>query len=321
MKAFLVWVVAVLIFGTSAAAQTRLKHADLFISSFGGDSLPSTVIFLHGGPGFNAINFERGAAPLLSKVTRVISYDRFGCGRSGPDSSARASFSAAIADLDEVIRLSMKRRSGARPLLVGHSFGGNLALEYLDRHPGRVSGVVLVCTPISYPVALLALAQRAKRSYSHFGNTQAVALVDQSLQLDPGGEDFASRIFFAGLQSGAYFPRHMTAEGRAALAESMSPATDPAVASPRQHEFQGFIRSESYTLLDQAHILTKHSDRIYAIYGDEDWTLTPSFRRRISARLPSGRFHVIPNAGHFVFLDGRSTFVRLVGKIASRSTP
>jgi proline iminopeptidase len=55
----------------------------LYIKTFGNPK-DKPLLFLHGGPGYNAVNFEQSTADKLSKSGfYVIIYDRRGEGRVG----------------------------------------------------------------------------------------------------------------------------------------------------------------------------------------------------------------------------------------------
>lgn len=78
-------------------------------------------------------------APRLSPRFRVVAYDQRGHGLSGKPSSGYG-FDRLIADADAVIRtLGL-----GRPVVVGHSWGANVALQIAVDRPRLVSGDVLV---------------------------------------------------------------------------------------------------------------------------------------------------------------------------------
>ncbi len=77
--------------------------------------------------------------PLLVRTHRVVTYDARGHGRSAKP-SAGYGFDHTAADSLAVIRAT---RLG-RPVIVGHSWGANVALEVAVRSRGRVAGAVLV---------------------------------------------------------------------------------------------------------------------------------------------------------------------------------
>ena len=78
-------------------------------------------------------------APLLARPFRVLALDQRGHGESDkPDTGY--DFETVVGDLAAFAgELGLDR-----PVLAGHSWGGNIALEYAATHPEAVSGVVLI---------------------------------------------------------------------------------------------------------------------------------------------------------------------------------
>jgi pimeloyl-ACP methyl ester carboxylesterase len=102
------------------------------------------------GDGPPAVVFEAGIAATalswrfvqdeVSKFAQTISYDRAGLGWSDPISGG--------CDLDRILsdlRTLLDRTAIAAPrIVVGHSFGGLIALAYAARYPEEIGGLVLV---------------------------------------------------------------------------------------------------------------------------------------------------------------------------------
>lgn len=92
------------------------------------------VLLLHGQPG-TAEDFER-VTPLLAGH-RTIALDRPGYGFSDGGYHPLDDQLAAIEGLLDQLAIR-------RVVIVGHSYGGSLALAFAARHPERVRGLVLV---------------------------------------------------------------------------------------------------------------------------------------------------------------------------------
>jgi pimeloyl-ACP methyl ester carboxylesterase len=97
------------------------------------------VVLLH-GLGGNLRNFY-GLVDKLAAVCRVVAVDRPGSGYSTV-SGEHPTLSAQAA----IIARFLHRLSLDRPLLVGHSLGGALALALALDHPDRVRALVLIST-------------------------------------------------------------------------------------------------------------------------------------------------------------------------------
>jgi pimeloyl-ACP methyl ester carboxylesterase len=91
------------------------------------------VVLIHGLPG-TAEDFER-VVPLLAGH-RTIAIDRPGFGYS---TGGYVPFDRQL----QVIHALLAELHVARPVLVGHSYGGTIALGYAERYPGAVRGLVL----------------------------------------------------------------------------------------------------------------------------------------------------------------------------------
>ena len=101
---------------------------------------PDPVVFVHGGPGIadmagDSAYFGR----LAGDGYDVWVYDQVGTGRSSRLADPRRyEIAREVADLEAI-----RQRIGAdRLVLIGHSWGGQVAAAYLAAHPGHVAKVV-----------------------------------------------------------------------------------------------------------------------------------------------------------------------------------
>jgi proline iminopeptidase len=98
------------------------------------------MIVLHGGPDFD-ISYLLPELDRLSDNFHLIYYDQRGRGRSGTNVKPEdVTLESEMADLDDV----RKHFHLNKVVLLGHSWGAVLALEYALRHSERVSRLVLM---------------------------------------------------------------------------------------------------------------------------------------------------------------------------------
>ncbi|HET6468401.1 MAG TPA: prolyl aminopeptidase [Geminicoccaceae bacterium] len=116
-----------------------------------GNPTGKPALVLHGGPGSGcSTGVRRYFDPGLY---RIVLFDQRGCGRStphasdpDPDLSANTT-GHLLADIE-----SLRRHLGIdRWLVFGASWGSTLALAYAERHPHRVSEMVLISVATTTP--------------------------------------------------------------------------------------------------------------------------------------------------------------------------
>jgi pimeloyl-ACP methyl ester carboxylesterase len=79
----------------------------------------------------------------LSRVTRVLSYDRPGLGESADKHEPRT-----LDYIDKDLKAFLQALKVPPPyILIGHSMGGHIIRYYADRHPGEVAGLVYLDAP------------------------------------------------------------------------------------------------------------------------------------------------------------------------------
>jgi len=153
------------------------------------------------GTGMPAVVFESALATsslswirvqdAAARFTTACAYDRAGFAWSDP-ASRRTTFARTVDGLEAVVA----SLSDAPCVLVGHSFGVFVCLEYARRHPGKVAGLVLVDPPSDW-VAMDRGQRRMLRGgivMSRLGEALArVGVVRGCLALLMGGRPGASR--------------------------------------------------------------------------------------------------------------------------------
>ncbi|MEW6034589.1 MAG: alpha/beta hydrolase [Chloroflexota bacterium] len=109
-----------------------------------GAGLP--LVVHHGGPGFD----HTSIAPFLRDLAgemRLVCFDHRGTGRSShPEEGDGYDIGDFVDDVE-----GLRRHLGVEGFaMLGHSFGGMVALHYVLAHPERLSHLLLVCTAASH---------------------------------------------------------------------------------------------------------------------------------------------------------------------------
>src|SRR5215469_15256853 len=97
-----------------------------------------TLLLLHGGPGFDHSEFKSGFSRLVD-IAQVVYLDHRGNGRS--DSGLRERWK--LETWADDVRTFCDALEIERPIILGHSFGGIVAMFYAIRYPKHAAKLVL----------------------------------------------------------------------------------------------------------------------------------------------------------------------------------
>lgn len=131
-----------------------------------------TVILIHGGPAGYDHSYFKPHFSKLAESAQVIYLDLRDHGRSARHDPDDWSFETCADD----VRAFCDALSIDRPLILGHSMGGFIALLYGARHPDHAGGLILVATKARFDLDRLVegvrratdgeVAELARRDYS-----------------------------------------------------------------------------------------------------------------------------------------------------------
>lgn len=230
------------------------------------------VVFLHGVGG--------GAdcwAPQLDHVGarhRAVAWDMPGYGGSAP--LAAMTFPALA---DALARL-LDDLDIAAAHLVGHSMGGMVALEMMDRHAARVRSLALVATSPAFGSA--------------DGSFQRAFLAERLGPLD----------------AGRTMPDLAPALVAAMLGEDPDPAgvmrAGTAMAAVPLATYRASL--QCLTTFDRRALLPTIAVPTIAIAGGLDRTAPPPGMERMAGRIPGARFAVVDGAGHLLPMERPADF-------------
>lgn len=229
----------------------------------GGSGRP--VVFLHGA-GMDHTSFAAQAAAARDAGYRAVLVDQRAHGLSPLAQGAR--FTAADA-LDDLVAL-IEDLELDRPVLVGHSMGGNLAQSFARAHPTRLSGLIVVGA--TWNAGPLTRAERIQLRLAMpvlrmIPASQLSVLAAKSSAVSPAAVEDIRRVF-------ARMPKRVFVDVLRETASFVAP--DPSHRTPVP---------------------------LALVVGAEDATGNILTAMRAWAVAEGVRLHEIPGAGHVVMLD------------------
>ncbi|CAH0265558.1 Proline iminopeptidase [Massilia sp. Bi118] len=255
------------------------------------------LLFLHGGPGYNSYSFEAQAGKALESKLQLVYLDQRGSGRSERPWTGAYSIPAMVEDIE-----ALRKQLGVPKLaLMGHSFGGALALEYAAAYPQHVSKLVLVSAASSIPDACAArVAFLDKRYPADLARARAAAAErketpdDCFFAFNSVADDIRERV-----NDETMFPdMKKVAEQRAVDAKSGLRNTGELGGALWNSGFLSyrFSRFERLTM------------PVLVLAGQEDHAIGLPAQRLLAKQLPKATLVEYAGAGHFPYLDAPQRF-------------
>ena len=257
------------------------------------------LLFLHGGPGYNSYSFEAQAGAALEKKVQVIYLDQRGSGRSERPWRGEYSIAALVDDIE-----ALRKTLGVdRLALLGHSFGGTLALEYAAKYPGHVAKMVLVSAASDIPAACAARVDYIAR---HYGDRLDKARADAKARnetpdacfyaFNTVGPDLHQRV-----NDEVMFPDMLVGKRQDAI--------DAKSGLRNTGELGNALFGGGFTQYRFAHP-ERVTMPVLVLAGAADHAIGLPAQRALGQALPHARVVEYAGAGHFLYLDAPDRFMR-----------
>ena len=257
------------------------------------------AVFLHGGPGGG---ISPGHRQLFDPARYdVLLFDQRGCGRSTPHAGLEANTTWHLVDDIERLRGIV---GAERWLVFGGSWGSTLALAYAQKHPDRVSALVLR--------GIYTVTEAELRWYYQFGVSEMFPDKWEQFQAPiPEAERGDMIAAYHRLLTGDDRARQIEAAKAWSLweGETITLLPDPAfsAAHGEDHFALAFARLENHyfthrcwleegQLLRDANLLRGIPGTI--VHGRYDMPCPARFAWALHKAWPEADFHLIEGAGH-----------------------
>jgi proline iminopeptidase len=322
------------VLAAQAATASATKLNGLYVNTFG-DPDAEALVFIHGGPGYDSQNFELSTAEALSKKGYyVVVYDQRGQGRSDEAADiGEYSYPQYSSDLKNLIaELHLHK-----PVLIGHSHGGTIAIKFDQAYPGIAQKIVLVDAPINFWSSMESIFDNCSARYVNSGDSATLEELKTSfygMMAVPTSSDeyldqltrvvnFFSHALKCGKKGGLYTPAIVTPEAQIMYQQVSQNLTE---ASPQNlaYPLAGFLFTENYIRLDNTDWVRAHATRYFGIYAAEDGLFSEkalaSTAQAFTSNPSQAAFQVIPGASHNVFIDQQILFINALQR-ALRTEP
>jgi proline iminopeptidase len=270
--------------GTIPVANARLYYRQI-------GQGPSLLI-LHGGPDFDH-TYLLPELDRLSHTCRLIYYDQRGRGKSADHvQPAEVTLQSEIEDI-EALRTYLSLDAVA---LLGHSWGGLLAMVYTLRHPHRVSHLILMNTAFASRQDYLRFRQERRQRAA--GDLEALQAVAASAGYREGNPQTVAEYYRLHFRATLRQPHHL----ESMIARLYASFTREGILKARAIEerlVNETWESTTYNLLPALEALRIPT---LVIHGEDDF-IPVACAAHIAQAIPGARFVLLPDCGHFSYLE------------------
>jgi pimeloyl-ACP methyl ester carboxylesterase len=247
---------------------------------------------------------HRTWAPVIDRLARhytVIAPDLLGHGESDKPRAdySLGGYANGMRDLLTVLGIE-------RATVVGHSFGGGVAMQYAYQFPERTERLVLVSSGGLGPEVTPVI-----RAISTPGYHQVMGA------LTLPGVRHAGKAGLRALSSTGW----KTTRDLGEVAEIYESFKDPSARAAIRHVVRAVVdwRGQIVTMADRAYLT--ETMPMAVIWGRDDMVIPVRHASNAAALAPKARVEVIPNAGHFPHKDHPERFVKTVNTFVRATQP
>jgi pimeloyl-ACP methyl ester carboxylesterase len=257
------------------------------------------LLLLH-GLGCDHTTWEPVIDTLARRYT-VIAPDLLGHGQSDKPRAdySLGGYANGMRDLLTVLGID-------KVTVVGHSFGGGVAMQFAYQFPERTERLVLVASG-----GLGAEVTPAIRAISTPGFHQVMGVLTL-----PGLRHLGKAGLIALSRTGV-----MAARDLDEVAEIFDSFKDPAARAAIRHVVSAVVdwKGQIVTMADRAYLT--EAMPMAVIWGRDDRVIPVSHANNAAALAPGARVEVIPNAGHFPHKDHPQRFAKVVHEFIRSTEP
>jgi len=279
-----------------------------------GNNPDTKLLLLHGGPGATHEYFEACDSYLPAAGVEYYYYDQLGSAFSDqPDAEELWDLDRFVDEVEQVRRsLGLDERNF---FLLGHSWGGILAMEYAIRHQGHLKGLVISNMMASVP------------AYNAYADAVLMPTMDQDVLAE------IKAIEAAGATDDPRYmelliPHHYVSHVLRMPPEQWPDPVNRAFAHINQAIYVRMQGPSELGISEDATL--RHWDRFddlarvevpTLVIGAQHDTMDPDHMRQMAERLPRGRYLHCPEGSHMAMYDDQATYFNGLIEFLQQPTP
>jgi proline iminopeptidase len=275
----------------------KYENGYLYYHTYGAQNLPP-LILLTGGPG-NSYNQLEVMAKTMSHKFRCILPEQRGTGKSIPTPFDSTSISVYLLTKD--IKTLIDKLHLQNPVIIGHSWGGTLALSFASEFP-KLSNHLILIAPGPHKDA----RRGFEVLFSNRTHTRSFAEEQRLIQLN-------ERIKNNQADASEILESKKLARRAYIFANPVPDSIFNLINADRNSISEAVLLQDLFRNFDVSASLNRYKGRIDIISGRQD--VVGFFSYEIKIDRPSASLHWINNCGHFPMYEKPNEFYKILYSI------
>jgi proline iminopeptidase len=260
------------------------------------------IVILHGGPGMDHSYFLPQMLKL-AETHRLIFFDQRASGRSSARVDTNSMTLETLIDDIEGVRVAFHP---GKMNLMGHSWGGLLAMFYAIKFPNRLNSLILSnSTPVTSELRLASFKMiQAHTSHQDSIDQTRIARTEEFREKNPSAVGRYLRSVFRG----SFYNPHMADSLTLSLCEDYA---------AKSALLQYLYREPRLAHYDITKELSAIRCPVLVIGADHD-IIPAESNERIHRAINGSKYVVLEHCGHFPFIEAPKAFFRAVREFLAR---
>lgn len=285
--------------------KVNINGINHWVKITGIENKRTPIVIIHGGPGGHHYAFEHTIGKRLENKYTVIYYEQRGSGRSdAPIDEKDYQFHTILSDLEELcIYLNLNK-----VILLGYSFGAEIALYYASKYPNRVEKVIAEAPSLITNIDYNAHIQF--KGFKEVATKEEIEKLDKSQESNIHGADLMHFIWdVTSFDTHSKFLFH-NQEKAQKMYDLWSKAWNEKKLS-NTGKMADVIFHEHFEV-DTLGVSKDIKCKTLIIIGKEDKNCGLKLAKSYEKAIPNSKLVVVPHAAHFVDFEQEDIFYQAV---------
>lgn len=263
----------------------------------------NTVLCLNGGPGLPCDYLREAHSCLTDLGYRVVAFDQLGTGASDrPLDTSLWTIERYVAETETV-----RRELGLGKVhMLGHSWGGWLAIDYALTHPENLASLILADTVADMPH----LVSELERLRSALGSETVAMMQRHEAQGTLNHPEYMAAITLLNYRHVCRLPEWPAPVRRSLDDWNMGPYVT--MQGPNEFLYTGNLKD-----WNRIPDLPKITAPVLIVNGEHD-ELTPACALRMKTAMPHAQVSIMRNSSHMPFYENPEDYYRVLIDFLSR---